>query len=302
METNLSLYKIFYITADLSSISKAAEALFISQPAISKAIKKLEQSLSATLFVRTSKGVHLTEDGTMLYEHVKHAFWELELGERQLRRNRELGTGQLTIGVSSTLCKFILLPCLERFIPKYPHIKISIKCQSTNQTLRLLLENKIDIGLIGRPDSVQAVHFISIGKIEDTFVCTKSYLDNLLLREGKETINPFLCGTLMLLDNENITRQYINQYLSAYEIASSHLVEVTSIDLLIEFAKTGLGIACVIKDFVQKELAAKELIELPFPQPIQKREIGFGFPKNIPPTGPMNYFIAHYQSYAGSED
>lgn len=297
MEINLSLYKAFYAAAELGSISKAADALFISQPAISKSIKKLEQTLQVSLFKRTSKGVQLTEDGILLYEHVKHAFQELELGEKQLKRNQELGAGHLTIGVSSTLCKYILLPCLQKFITEFPHMKISMKCQSTYQTLGLLLENKIDIGLIGRPEQLHSIDFYSIGEIKDTFVSTKSYLDNLRVREGKEEINPFLSGTLMLLDNENITRQYINGYLNHLEIASSHLIEVTSIDLLIEFAKTGLGIACVIREFVQKELDSKELIELPFPQPIKKREIGFAFPKNSPPTYAMNFFIEHFQSF-----
>ena len=93
MNQNLSLYRIFYATALAGNISKAADELFISQPAISQSIKKLEQSLDTALFVRSSRGVQLTEEGELLFSHVKSAFQTLEAGEHQLRLRRELGMG-----------------------------------------------------------------------------------------------------------------------------------------------------------------------------------------------------------------
>ncbi|MBQ6812714.1 MAG: LysR family transcriptional regulator, partial [Agathobacter sp.] len=154
MNQNLSSYWIFYTVANAGNISKAAKELYISQPAISKSIQKLEESLNCKLFSRSSRGVILTDEGNLLYDHVKEAFETLNVGEDKLRRSIELGVGHLQIGVSSTLCKYILLPYLNEFIKQNPHISISISCQSTNETLRLLDENKIDIGLIAKIDNL----------------------------------------------------------------------------------------------------------------------------------------------------
>ena len=113
MNQNLSSYRIFYTVANAGNISKAAKELYISQPAISKSIQKLEESLECKLFSRSSRGVALTDEGALLYSHVKEAFETLTQGEEQLKRSIELGVGHIRIGVSSTLCKFMLLPYLK---------------------------------------------------------------------------------------------------------------------------------------------------------------------------------------------
>ena len=182
MNQNLSSYWIFYTVANAGNISKAAKELYISQPAISKSIQKLEENLNGKLFSRSSRGVILTDEGTLLYDHVKEAFETLNVGEDKLKRSIELGVGHLRIGVSSTLCKFMLLPILSEFIHQNPHISISISCQSTNETLRLLDDNKIDIGLIGKSDNLKNVTFDYLDNIEDTFVASPEYLDNLAKR------------------------------------------------------------------------------------------------------------------------
>ena len=112
MNQNLSAYRIFYTVANAGNISKAAKELYISQPAISKSIQKLEDGIGCKLFLRSSRGVTLTEEGELLYSYVKNAFETLTLGEEKLHRSIELGVGHLKIGVSSTLCKYLLLPYL----------------------------------------------------------------------------------------------------------------------------------------------------------------------------------------------
>jgi len=86
MEQNLSSYRIFYAVANTGNISKAAKELYISQPAISKSVKKLEENIGVKLFERSSRGVVLTSEGELLYTHVKSAFETLTLGEEKLRR------------------------------------------------------------------------------------------------------------------------------------------------------------------------------------------------------------------------
>lgn len=296
MNQNLSSYWIFYTVANAGNISKAAKELYISQPAISKSIQKLEESLNCKLFSRSSRGVILTDEGNLLYGHVKEAFETLGTGEEKLKRSIELGVGHLKIGVSSTLCKYMLLPYLQEFIKRNPHISISINCQSTNETLKLLDENKIDIGLIGKPQTLKNMTFYHLNNIEDVFVATKDYLRNLSTRGIKKS-EILQNSTLMLLDKNNMTRQYIDDYLQENQIAIAETIDISDMDLLIDFAKIGVGVACVIRSFVSKDLEAGNLIEIPLGIPIHKREVGFAYKQNFNPSSSLQSFIDFYESY-----
>ena len=276
MEQNLSQYKIFYEVAKAGNISKAAKELYISQPAISKAISKLEDSLGLSLFTRSSRGVQLTSEGEILFEHTREAFDALDRGEQELKRIQEFDIGHLRIGVSNTLCKYILLPYLKTFIDQYPHMKVTIESQATAQTLARLEQQKIDLGLVAEPSVRRDLAFIPVMDIQDTFVTTPNYLENLYLREGRDT-SLLETGNIMLLDTSNMTRHHVDEYMAENNIFPHQILEVTTMDLLIEFAKIGLGIACVIKELVQKELDSGMLVEIPLDIPIHRRTIGFAY-------------------------
>ena len=289
MEQNLSLYYVFHTVAKKGSISHAAKELYISQPAISKSIQKLEDNLNTTLFKRSSRGVTLTADGEILFQHTRDAFETLEEGEEILARHHALGVDQLRIGVSTTLCKYILLPHLQRFIKAYPHVKISISCQSTYHTLTLLEENKIDIGLVGEPAIQKGFYFQPLQKIQDIFVTTTAYLEHLELRSGNGDL--FQTATFMMLDEENITRQYINRVFLEHGVEFSNILEVSTMDLLIEFSKIGMGAACVIQEFVQEELDRGDLITLPLGLTFSPRQIGFACRKHEQANPVIQHFL-----------
>lgn len=276
MEQNLNLYQIFYTVALAGNISQASKELYVSQPAISKSISKLEANLNAKLFTRTSRGVKLTEEGQLLFEHVDKGFKAIHLGEDKLSKMQNLGIGHISIGVSNTLCKYVLLPFLKEFIQKNPHIKTSIICQSTAKTLNALEEGTIDIGLIGEPINFEH-YFQPIMEIQDEFVTTKSYLKHLSERVPLNKSSILAHGDFWLLDKQNITRQYIDICLQENNIELGQVLEASSMDLLIEFAKIDLGITCVISNFIADELENGELIRLPFSITIPKRMIGFAW-------------------------
>lgn len=279
MEQNLSQYKIFYEVAKAGNISKAAKELYISQPAISKSISKLEDSLGTTLFNRNSRGVQLTEEGRVLFEHTSAAFEALSQGEQELKRIRNFHMGHIRIGVSNTLCRFIMLSYLKGFIEQYPHMKITIESQSTTHTLSMLEQQRIDIGLVAEPKAQKHLTFLPVMDIEDIFVAAPNYLENLKLREGPDA-DVFQTGNVMLLDRNNITRHYIDDYMNINHIEANNLLEVTTMDLLIEFAKIGLGVGCVIREFVKDDLKSGALIQLEPGTPIHKRTIGFVYHSN----------------------
>lgn len=296
MNQNLSSYRIFYTVANTGNISKAAKELYISQPAISKSIQKLEESVGCKLFSRSSRGVVLTDEGKLLYEHVSEAFETLTMGEEKLKRSIELGVGHLKIGVSSTLCKYLLLPYLKEFIRQNPHISISISCQSTNDTLKLLEDNKIDIGLIGKPENLKNIHFDFLEEIEDIFVAAKDYLRNLKAR-GIQKDHILQSSTLMLLDKNNMTRRYIDDYLQENQIIIKDSIDISDMDLLIDFARIGVGVACVIKNFVREDLENGTLMEIPLGFPIHKREVGFAYKTTTKPSKSLAEFIHFYKTY-----
>ena len=298
MEQNLSLYYIFNCVSETGNISRAAKQLFISQPAVSKSIQSLEDNLGITLFIRSSRGVRLTEEGKLLYDYTKSAFDTLKCGEDNLRHVHDLGIGHLRIGASTTLCKYLLLPYLNGFVKNYPHIKITIDNQSSSHTMKLLENNALDIGLIAKPNN-DAFQFYSLGPIEDIFGATKSYLENLKLRENSDDI--FSCANIMLLDEENVSRKYIDHYFKSNSIEPMHILEISTMDLLIEFAKTSLGVACVIREFVKKELEDGTLVQIPLKIPVNKREVGFSYSKNAFLSDSMQKFMNYISGGASSE-
>lgn len=273
MQENLSLYHIFYTVGKMGSISGAAKELYISQPAVSRAISKLESNLDTELFKRNSRGVTLTPDGLTLYEKVKDAFSLLSEGEGEILHNRSREIPHLRLGASSTLCRYVLLSHLKPYITAHPQVRISITCQSTYQTLKLLEDKKIDLGLVGRPQKLAGIHFEPLMNINDTFVATQTYLNTQQELYPAEPL--FHTATFMLLDEENISRQSVNATLKEHRLELGHILEVTSMDLLIQFARIGLGVAGVIRQFVAEELADASLVEVPLGFTFPDREIGF---------------------------
>lgn len=281
MEQHLSHYKIFYEVARLGNISKAAKELYISQPAISKSISKLEESLDIALFIRNSRGVTLTVEGQLLFEHISEAFSAISIGEKQIKRIKDFKIGKIRIGVSNTLCKYVLLPKLKEFVSRYPHVMINISSQSTSSTESMLETGLLDLGVVAATSAKKSFSFQKIMDVHDIFVASPEYINNVYLREGADC-NLLTCSNIMMLDKNNNTRRYVDSFLEIHNIVPNQLLEVTTMDLLIEFAKIGLGIACVIREFVQEEIQNGMLVEIPTDFTMDPRSIGYHFSKNNP--------------------
>ena len=287
MNNSLNLYYIFYIVAQCGNISAAAKKLYISQPAVSKSISKLEESFPSPLLQRTSKGVILTESGLILYQQLETAFQAIKQGEETILENNALGIGSLSIGVSTTLCKYVLLPYLKSFIAANPNIKISISCQSTYETLVALENGSLDIGLVGESERFGSLTFQPIQTIHDTLVTSPEYLEKLTENAAKAFNKTDLTtltetelmssATFLMLNKNNVTRQHVDRYLSSKGLTLDNQIVVTTMDLLIDFAKLGLGIACVIKEFVKAEFDSGDLLEFVTEETIPERKIGLAY-------------------------
>lgn len=303
MDAPLNLYHIFHTVARAGNISLAAKELYISQPAVSKSVSKLEELLNTTLFYRSSRGVTLTPEGAMLSEQLTSAFAAISYGEEQIRKINRLGIGQIMIGVSATLCKYVLLPYLQRFIRENPHVRVSIACQPTMETIENLQNGTLDIGLIGETDDMKDLEFLPLMEIQDAFVTTKQYLRNLATRLEKSEKELYADnnaalwknGTFLMLNEENISRRYIDSYLEREQIRLSQSIEVSAMDLLTEFARIDMGIACVIENFVETEMRNHLLVKLPLEVPVPARQIGFAWKKQAVSTDSMQKFQGMFQ-------
>lgn len=300
MKQNLSLYHVFYTVAMAGNISKAAKELYISQPAISKSISNLEKGLGTQLFLRNSRGVTLTDEGTLLFNYVKNAFDAITRGEEELQKIHALGIGHIRIGVSTTLCKYILLPYLEEFLQLYPHVGITIENQDSASTIASLEQQHIDIGLIARPAERKSLNFLPVREIEDIFVCSPAYMKS-FHEQSTQHEDILEHGHLMLLDQKNMTRQHIDRYMIMEDLHPEHILEVSSMDLLIEFAKIGLGVGCCIKECIQEELASGRLTQIPLEVPIEKRTLGFATMSQGPQNSAVQAFLTFIQEKVRSE-
>ena len=277
MNIDLNLYKVFYIVAKCKNISKASQKLFISQPAVSKSIKTLETSLQSTLFNRNSKGVSLTKEGEIFFEHIEKVFNELTLAHDLLDKLKTKEFGSITIGVSSILGKNYFLPKLEKFISRYPNLKINIINTHTDNELQLIINEKLDLAIVCEPIINNNIKFIKLEEASDIFIASKTYLEK---KEIFSEDDLFSKGSFMLLENNNITRKHIENYFYTEGLSIIPEIEASDMNFLIECAKMNLGITSVLRNFVQTDLDNNTLIELNLSTPIPTRYIGIAIKKN----------------------
>ena len=144
MDINYELYKVFYHVANTLSFSEASKQLFISQSAVSQSIKVLEKKLNQTLFIRSTKRVSLTPEGEILLKHIEPAINLIQKGENQLLESNTLNGGQLRIGASDTICRYFLVPYLQKFHVLYPNVHIKVTNQTSIECARLLENGQVD--------------------------------------------------------------------------------------------------------------------------------------------------------------
>ena len=151
MDIKLDHYKIFFEVANNLSFSRAAEQLFITQSAVSQSVRHLESQLDTRLFIRGKKGVSLTPEGELLYEYIKNAIFLIDKGEREIQKIKNLETGNLRIGVSDTISRYLLLPYLEKFNRTYPMVNLQIVNRTSIQAVDLLKSGQVDLAFVNLP-------------------------------------------------------------------------------------------------------------------------------------------------------
>jgi len=260
MNINFELYKVFYEVASEGNITKAAKKLMISQPAVTKQIKTLEDELGGQLFIRTKRGVILTENGSKIFNHIKQGMNCFESAELEFSNLKKLETGTIKIGISTTLCRVFLLPVLRKFHEEYPNVAIQLFTDPSLAMREHLKEGKIDI-LIAKEQTKEDpnLNYEELGVLHPCLISSRKYLDPKDIVIPLKTINRY---HLLLHKRPSTTRELFEEYCKKNDIKIETKLEIASASLLEDFVEIGFGIGLATKEFVENEMKDRDVIFL----------------------------------------
>ena len=283
MNINFELYRIFYVVANHKNITKAADELMISQPAISKAIKNLEEQLGGQLFVRTKRGVFLTEEGKEFYNYIKHAIEYIHSAENKFTDLINLESGVIRIGISTTLAREFLMPYLEEFHNTYPNISIEIITDIATVLIPKLRNGLIDVVILNLNgmESYEDIEFTKCRELHDVFVVGKAFKNLTNKKMSFKELNNY---PLILQSKTANTRKFLDNVMSKNNVVLKPNIELASYSLVVQFTKIGFGIGYVTLEYISKELENDELFILDLEEKIPSRFVGIGLSKNNVPS------------------
>ena len=253
MDINFERYKIFYFVAKSKSVTKTAEKLFVSQPAITQNIRKLESELGGKLFYKTSKRIELKEEGKNLYNYIESSVEILTNAEEKFKQNANMESGTIRIRTGGTVAKIVLYEPLKRFMKKYPNINVEITRGSHKESLRMLNNGEIDLMIINIPNeiSMQNIEVISLVEKEYAFVMSKLYKEkNKVNINSIEDLNKY---DLIASTNGTTYRNILEKNLVDHEklnIKYQVMMESFKKELVLE----DIGIAFMLKDELKDEI------------------------------------------------
>ena len=284
MNINFELYKVFYEVANAKSISKGAENLMISQPAVTQSIKTLEDELGGKLFIRTPKGVILTNEGEELYSYIKDGMNYFINGTNKFMSLKSLDSGVLNIGSTTTISENYLMPYLKEFHNLYPNITINITNDLTDNLLKDLRNGNLDIVIVSIPKyNIKDLSINYITDLNDIFVSSNK-------NKKFNSLNELLEENIILQKSPSVTRSNFDDYLKEKDLVCNPKMEVASHNLLVKLVESNFGIGLLTKEFIKDKLN-KTLFEIKINESIPKRKLGYVIKKDTYPTFTTKKFI-----------
>lgn len=278
MNIDLELYRVFFEVAKFQSITLAAKHLHISQPAISKSIKSLEEQIGGKLFIRSRNGVVLTEDGKVLFYYVKRALELFNQGEQKYLEMLNLKSGTVRVGISKTLFKEFLLPYIEKYHDLYPNIKIELFCSKASDLVKKLSDGLIDMVIANMPmDAPKDIYSYDLMTVHDVFVVKQDYnIDKEVI--PLDELNNY---NLILLPQGTNTRDNLDDVLEQHDIVLDPYMTLASYSLVYEMTKVGFGIGFLIYEFCKDDIDSNILKVVNVDVTIPERKISLMLKKNF---------------------
>ena len=291
IDINYELYKVFYHVASTLNFSEASKQLFISQSAVSQSIKTLERKLDQTLFIRSTKKVQLTPEGEILMRHIEPAMNLIQKGEAQLIDAASTG-GQIRIGASDTICRYFLIPYLERFHKAFPGAHIKVINQTSMKCAELLRNGQVDLIVVNYPNNHlgTAASVQRIKKFRDVFIAGSPFLE---LKDRTVSFSELLHYPILMLDKNSTTNEFLHQVFQQHQLDLVPEIELTSNDLLIDLARIGLGIAFVPDYCITSQ--SDDLFLLKTKEELPYRELAVVYNDQLPLSRASMEFLSYFQ-------
>jgi len=288
MDINYELYKVFYHVAATLSFSEASKQLFISQSAVSQSVKVLEKKLNQTLFIRSTKKVQLTPEGEILLKHIEPAINLIQKGENQLLEANTLNGGQLRIGASDTICRYFLVPYLNRFHKAYPNVHIKVTNQTSIECAHLLANGQVDFIITNYPNSglLSSQKFRVINEFSDVFVANQEYFP---LKGETVNLQKLQTFPILMLDRKSTTSEFLHHMFQKEQLDLVPEIELSSNDLLIDLARIGLGIAFVPDFCIPSN--DRDLFQVRLTEKLPIRQMVVAYNENIPVSQASRQFM-----------
>lgn len=291
MDINYELYKVFYHVATSLSFSEASKQLFISQSAVSQSIKVLEKKLNQNLFIRSTKKVQLTPEGEILLRHIEPAIHLIQRGEAQIMETNSLGGGQLRIGASDTICRYFLVPYLNRFHKEFPGVHIKVTNQTSIGCVDLLENGQVDLIFTNYPNSRlgNSGTMKKILDFQDVFIANRNYF---ALEDQKLSFEDLLNYPILMLTRQSTTSDFLHNLFQQHQLDLVPEIELSSNDLLLDLAAIGLGIAFV-PDYCLRGLSP-DLFPLNLTEELPKRQLVIVHNEHLPLSPAARQFIRYF--------
>ena len=272
MDVSFDLLKIFKTVAYYGNISKAAKKLCVTQPSVTKSIKKLENQLNITLFVREKKGMSLTDDGKTLYRYIVDSINTLDNVELVAKNISESDVGKLRIGAGESVTRTILKDTIIQYKKLHPGITIEILNLNSDQLYNDLRYGRLDIIFINSTVVINEGKYncFKLLDIEDCFFTTNEFYEKL---KNITNLKSILSQSLIVQNEKYDTRTFLNSICIKNNIQLKPTIEVERHSLIVEFVKEGLGIGFATKQYIESNLKTGELKEIDVKFNIEKRHI-----------------------------
>lgn len=241
----------FLETARERSFTKAAEKLFLTQPAVSLQVKVLEEKLGTRLFERRGKQVLLTEAGRLFYARVEEILDLVQRTEQDIEALGELKVGHLRVGTSDTNCAYILPPVIQAFREVYPGVEIRLTDRMSGEVVRLVLEGTVDFGLATLPVSEPRVLTRPLFAREDVLIVSVGHE---LGSHDQVSLEDVVLHPMLMLEQGSTSRELLDRVLMQENLQAKVAMELGSIEVIKRFVEIGQGVAIVPKVAVREEV------------------------------------------------
>ncbi len=288
---NLDLYRVFYTVAKCGSLTRAAEELFISQPAVSRSIKQLETQLGVSLFTRTHRGMQLSaQGGKMIFEEVERALNLLEEAENRISEMKTSATGTIRIGASDTIFEYFLADKIVAFHERFPAVKIDLLADFTPDTIEKLKADKCDVAFVNLPISPdpELKLYGNCMRLNDIFITGNKFSE---LSKGTVSLAHLKKYPLILMDKNTVARRSLDNFFNSLGVALPPSIEVGSWDLMKRLVTHGMGIGVIPREYVTEQLKEETLFEVRTDIPLPARSVGMLLPRHTPISYALHCFI-----------